>query len=237
MKRFYEAAAVGAVPADAASEGGFRVELDGRPIRSPAKAPLVFRSEALARGVAAEWQAQGDKIDAASMPLMQLASTAVDLVPGKRGEIIGAVAAYAETDLLCYRAEHPESLVERQAKAWQPLLDWAALQYDAPLKVCAGLMPQRQEPDALRALRSVVEGYDDWTLAALQTVTGACGSLIVALALIEGRIDAAEAFDVSQLDESYEIERWGEDPETTKRRENLRADIESCRRFVDLLRA
>ncbi|CAO3429793.1 ATP12 family chaperone protein [Azospirillum doebereinerae] len=232
MKRFYTAAGVGAV-----SGGGFQVELDGRPIRSPAKAPLVFRSEALAQGVAAEWQAQGDKIDANAMPLMQLASTAVDLVPAKRGEIVNAVSAYAETDLLCYRAEHPETLVDRQARVWQPLLDWAALQYDAPLRVCAGLMPQPQAPEALRALRHAVEGYDDWMLAALQTVTGACGSLIVALALIEGRIDAAEAFEASQIDESFEIERWGEDSETTKRRELLRLDIDACRRFVDLLRA
>ncbi|MBP2230640.1 chaperone required for assembly of F1-ATPase [Azospirillum agricola] len=232
MKRFYKAAGVGAAP-----EGGFQVELDGRPVRSPAKAPLVFRSRALAEGVAAEWEAQGDKIDANAMPLMQLASTAVDLIPAKRDGIVDAVAAYAGTDLLCYRAEHPESLVERQARAWQPLLDWAALQYDAPLRVCAGLMPQPQTPEALRALRSAVEGYDDWTLAALQTATGACGSLVVALALVEGRIDAAEAFEVSQIDETFEIERWGEDPETTKRRAALRADIESCRRFVDLLRA
>ncbi|MCG5242886.1 ATP12 family chaperone protein [Azospirillum doebereinerae] len=236
MKRFYKGAAVGAAPASA-SGAGFQVELDGRPIRSPAKAPLVFRSQALAQGVAAEWEAQGDKIDAAAMPLMQLASTAVDLVPAKRGEIVDAVSAYAETDLLCYRAEHPETLVERQARVWQPLLDWAALHYDAPLRVCAGLMPQPQAPEALRALRNVVEGYDDWTLAALQTVTGACGSLIVALALLEGRIDAAEAFEASQIDESFEIERWGEDSETTKRRELLRLDIDACRRFVDLLRA
>lgn len=232
MKRFYKAAGIGPAPA-----GGFQVELDGRPIRSPAKAPLVFRSEALAKGVAQEWDAQGDTIDAAAMPLMQLASTAVDLIPAKRAEIIDAVSAYAETDLLCYRAEHPETLVERQAQAWQPLLDWAALQYDAPLRVCAGLMPVPQAPDALRALRRAVEGHDDWALAVLQTVTGACGSLIVALALMEGRIDAAEAFEVSQLDESFEIERWGEDSESTIRRKNLRTDIAACRRFVDLLRA
>ena len=232
MRRFYKAAGVGAAPG-----GGFQVELDGRPIRSPAKAALVFRSEALADGVAAEWQAQGDKIDANSMPLMQLSSTAVDLIPAKRDPIIDAVSAYAETDMLCYRAEHPQVLVERQARMWQPLLDWAALQYDAPLLVVAGLMPRPQRPEALRALRSVVEGYDDWMLAALQTVTGACGSLIVALALIEGRIDADEAFEIAQLDETFEIERWGEDSESVIRRANLRADIAGCRRFVDLLRA
>lgn len=231
MKRFYKSVSV------APATGGFEVHLDGRPIRSPAKALLVFPCEALAGGVASEWEAQDDKIDANSMPLMQLASTAVDLVPAKRDDIVGAVAAYAETDLLCYRAEHPQQLVERQAQAWQPLLDWATLRFDARLQICAGLMPKPQPPEALRALRTAVEAHDDWMLTALQTATGACGSLVVALALLEGRIDAAEAFDVSQLDETFQIEQWGEDAEATKRRANLRADIESCRRFVDLLRA
>lgn len=231
MKRFYKSVSV------APANGGFEVHLDGRPIRSPAKAPLIFPSEALAAGVASEWESQGEKIDANAMPLMQLASTAVDLVPAKRDDIVAAVSAYAETDLLCYRAEHPQLLVERQAQAWQPLLDWATLRFDAPLQVCAGLMPKPQPPEALRALRSVVESYDDWMLSALQTATGACGSLVVALALIEKRIDAAEAFEVSQLDETFQIEQWGEDSEATKRRTNVRAEIEACRRYTDLLRA
>ncbi|MBP2299527.1 ATP12 family chaperone protein [Azospirillum picis] len=230
MKRFYKAAGVGG------ADGGFQVELDGRPVRSPAKAPLVFPSQALARGVAEEWEAQGDQIDAHSMPLMQLSSTAVDLIPAKRPDIVQAVSAYAGTDLLCYRAEHPQPLVERQAKAWQPLLDWAALQYDAPLHVCTGLMPKPQPEEALASLRRVVEGADDWYLSALQTATGVCGSLVVALALLEGRLSAEEAFEVSQLDETYQIEQWGEDAEATKRRANVRAEIVACRRFVDLLR-
>lgn len=230
MKRFYKTTSVEAVP------GGFDVRLDNRPIRSPAKAPLVFKSWPLAQAVAAEWEAQADEIDPNSMPLMQLASTAVDLIGKGREAIVDGVAAYAETDLLCYRAEHPKTLVERQTQAWQPLLDWAALRFDAPLHVNAGLMPKPQPADALRALRHAVEAYDDWTLSALQTATGACGSLIVALALVEGRIDAEEAFAVSQIDETFQIEAWGEDPEATKRRANLRADITACRRFVDLLR-
>lgn len=234
MKRFYKTTSVEPAPAEA---GGFEVRLDNRPIRSPAKAPLVFKSWPLAQAVAAEWEAQAEDIDPNAMPLMQLASTAVDLIGKGRQAIVDGVAAYAETDLLCYRAEHPKALVERQAQAWQPLLDWAALRYDAPLHVNAGLMPKPQPPDALRALRHAVEAYDDWTLSALQTATGSCGSLIVALALVEGRIDAEEAFAVSQLDETFQIEAWGEDPEATKRRAALRADINACRRFVDLLRA
>lgn len=231
MKRFYKTTSV------EATDGGFEVRLDNRPIRSPAKAPLVFASWPLAQAVAAEWESQTDEIDPNAMPLMQLASTAVDLIGKGRTAIVDGVAAYAETDLLCYRAEHPQTLVERQAQAWQPLLDWAALRYDAPLHVNAGLMPKPQPPDALRALRHAVEAFDDWTLSALQTATGACGSLIVALALVEGRIDAEEAFAVSQIDETFQIEAWGEDPEATKRRAALRTDITACRRFVDLLRA
>lgn len=231
MKRFYKTVSVEAV------SGGFEVRLDNRPIRSPAKAPLTFAGEPLAQGVAAEWEAQADEINPNAMPLMQLASTAVDLIGKGREAIVDGVVAYAETDLLCYRAEHPRNLVERQAQAWQPLLDWATLRFDAPLHVNTGLMPKPQPPEALRALRRAVEAYDDWTLSALQTATGACGSLVVALALIEGRIDAEEAFDVSQLDETFQIESWGEDPEATKRRTNLRADIVACRTFVDLLRA
>jgi len=230
MKRFYKTVSVEAV------DGGWEVRLDGRSVRSPAKAALVFRSEPLARAVAEEWGAQGDEIHPLSMPMMQLASTAVDVVGKNRAAIVDGVAKYAETDLLCYRAEHPRELVDRQAKAWQPLLDWATLRYDAPLHVHAGLMPKPQPEDATRALRHAVDAHDDWMLSALQSATSACGSLVVALALIEQRIDAAEAFAASQVDETFQIEQWGEDPEAAKRREGLRADIDAARRFVDLLR-
>ncbi|HYG85887.1 MAG TPA: ATP12 family protein [Azospirillum sp.] len=230
MKRFYKTVSVDGV------DGGWEVRLDGRSVRSPAKAALVFRSQPLARAVAEEWETQGEEIHPLSMPMMQLASTAVDVVGKNRAAIVDGVAKYAETDLLCYRAEHPRELVERQAKAWQPLLDWATLRYDAPLHVHAGLMPKPQPEDATRALRHAVDAHDDWTLSALQSATAASGSLVVALALMEARIDAAEAFAASQVDETFQIEQWGEDPEAAKRREGLRLDIEAARRFVDLLR-
>ena len=229
MKRFYKTVSVEAV------DGGWDVRLDGRSVRSPAKAPLVFRSEPLARAVAAEWEAQVEEIHPLSMPMMQLASTAVDVVSKNRATIVEGVAKYAETDLLCYRAEHPRVLVDRQSQHWQPLLDWATLRYDAPLHVHAGLMPKPQPEDATRALRNAVDAYDDWMLSAVQSATDSCGSLVVALALIERRIDATEAFEASQVDESFQIEQWGEDPESTKRRAGLRRDIEAARRFVDLL--
>lgn len=229
MKRFYKTVSVEAV------DGGWDVRLDGRSVRSPAKAPLVLPAEPLARAVADEWDAQGEEIHPLSMPMMQLASTAVDVVGKNRGAIVDGVAKYAETDLLCYRAEHPRPLVESQTRHWQPLLDWATLRYDAPLHVHAGLMPKPQPEDATRALRNAVDSYDDWMLSAVQSATDSCGSLVVALALIERRIDAAEAFEASQVDESFQIEQWGEDTESAKRRAGLRLDIEAARRFVDLL--
>lgn len=232
MKRVYKTVAVQAVDG-----GGFEVRLDGRPLRSPGKNALTLPTSELAGAIAEEWDAQAEEVNPNIMPMMQLASTSVDLVAKSRDAFIDGVAAYGGTDLLCYRADHPRELVERQNQHWQPLLDWATLQYDAALAVCTGLMPRPQPADATRALRRAVEGYDDWMLTALQSATAACGSLVVALALIERKIDAAAAFEVSQLDESFQIEQWGEDPEATKRRAALRDDIAAARRFADLLRA
>lgn len=231
MKRVYTNVSVEAVP------GGFEVRLDGRPLRSPARHSLVLPTDALARAIAEEWDAQGDVIKPPSMPLMQIAATAVDRVGPQRDDVVAGVVAFAETDLVCYRADYPPPLVERQARVWQPLLDWAMLRYDAPLEVVSGIMPTRQPPGAIKALKSAVEACDDLMLSALQLATAAAGSLVVALALIERHIDADQAFDASQIDETFQIERWGEDAETTQRRAGLKADIAAARRFADLLRS
>lgn len=229
MKRFYKE--VAAVEID----GGFQVLLDGRPVRTPAKAPMVLPTRALAEAVAAEWQVQGEQIRPFTMPLTSLASTTLDLTVKQRDILVEQLSAYARTDLLCYRVDHPEELAAREAKLWQPLLDWAALRYDAVLHVVVGIMPREQPEGACRALAAAVAGYDDWRLTALQVATTGCGSLVVGLALVEGRLDAEAAFEASQLHESYQIERWGEDHEATKRRAALRIDIADTRRFVDLL--
>ena len=229
MKRFYDQVTVGE------AEGGFQVLLDGRAVRTPAKAPMILPSRALTEAVGDEWRAQGEEIRPATMPLMSLTSTTLDLTAKQRGAVIEQLAAYASTDLLCYRVERPAELAAREGLVWQPLLDWAALRYDAALHVVVGIMPREQPEGACRALASAVAAYDDWRLTALQTVTTACGSLVVGLALVEARIDAEQAFEASQLHESYQIERWGEDHEATKRRTALKADIADTRRFVDLL--
>jgi len=230
MRRFYEAATVEAVA------GGFTVALDGKPVRTPAKAPLVVASRALAAAIAAEWQAQAGEVRPNALPLTRLASTALDLVAPRHAEIVAGIAKYAGTDLVCYRAAHPPELAERQARAWQPLIDWVAVRYDAPLEVTAGVVPLPQPEASLAALAACVTAYDAMTLTALHLATAACGSLVLALALHERRIDAETAFALSQLDESYEIEQWGEDAEQTQRRAALRDDILLAARFLALLR-
>ena len=229
MKRFYSQVTV------SEAEGGFQVLLDGRAVLTPAKAPLVLSSRPLAEGLAAEWAGQGEKVKPTTMPLMSLVSTTLDLTVKQRAVVIEQLAAYAATDLLCYRVEHPAELAAREALVWQPLLDWAALRYDAALHVVVGVMPREQPEGACRALAAAVAGYDDWRLTALQVATTACGSLVVGLALVEGRIDGAQAFEACQLHETYQIERWGEDYEAADRRSALKFDLADVRRFVELL--
>jgi chaperone required for assembly of F1-ATPase len=231
MRRFYKTATVEAV------EGGFTVTLDGKTMRTPAKAALTVASRALAAAIAAEWEAQDGEVRPSALPMTRLASTAIDLVAPRHAEIVAGIAKYAATDLVCYRAERPRALVERQHRAWQPLLDWLEARYGAPLCVTAGIVPQPQPDASLAALASAVAQQDAMTLAALHLVAAACGSLVLALALFEGRLDAEAAFALSQLDESFEIEQWGEDAEQTRARAALRDDILLAARFLELLRA
>jgi chaperone required for assembly of F1-ATPase len=231
MKRFYETAAAAPVGA------GYGVRLDEKPLRTPAKAELVVPSRVLAEAIAAEWRGQGGEIDLTRLPLTRLASTAIDLVTPRRAEVGAEVARYAGTDLVCYRAGHPPQLAQRQHAAWQPLIDWATMRYDAALEVTVGVVPVAQPVASLRALAAAVGAYAPLELAALHLATAACGSLLIALALIEGRLDPEQAFAAAQLDETFEIELWGEDAEQTERRAALQDDIALARRFIDLARA
>ena len=230
MKRFYREVAV------TSEAGGFGVSLDGKPLRTPAKAPLLLPSRALAAAVAAEWRDQGEEVQLNALALTRLASTAIDLVTTRRAEVAAEVARYAGTDLVCYRAGHPAELAQRQQEAWQPLIDWATLRYDAPLEITIGIVPVAQSPATLRAYAAAVGSYPPLELAALHLATAACGSLVVALALIEGRLDVEEAFAAAQLDESFEIEQWGEDAEQMQRRAALKDDMALAERFIRLLR-
>ncbi|MBV8776546.1 MAG: ATPase [Alphaproteobacteria bacterium] len=214
---------------------GWGVALDGRPLRTPAKRELTVPSHQLAAAIAGEWDAQDPEIVPATMPLTRLAATAIDRTADRRGEIVADVANYAGTDLLCYRAEQPPALAARQAAVWQPLLDWAAGRYDAGLAVTAGIVPAAQSATSLKAYAAAVAALDDFRLTAVQAATAACGSLVIALALFERQVDAEAAFAASQLDETFQIEAWGEDAEATQRRATLAADIANAARFLELL--
>lgn len=229
LRRFYDAATA------AESEDGFVVHLDGRPVRTPGGRFLLLPSRPLAEAIAAEWQAQVETVKPATMPLTQLSSTALDRVGPERETITGYLMAYAGTDLLCYRAEFPTDLAERQSTAWQPLLDWAAETLKAPLVSTVSVLAVTQPDHAVAALAAHLDGQDAWRLTAIQAAAAATGSLVLALALAEARIDAETAWSLSQLDETFQIEQWGEDAEATARRTALKGDIAAAERLLALL--
>jgi len=231
MKRFYKETAVDA------GDGGFRVLLDGRPMRTPAKSVLVVPTKALAEAIAEEWCAVPEKVEInpAHLPLTRLAATGIDRVTTQRSRVIEDTAKYGASDLLCYRATDPSSLVQRQAAVWQPLIDWAAERYGAPLAVASGTTFVTQPHGALSALRGAVATHSDLALSALYNLTHIAGSLVIALAVSEGRLSAADAFSTGQLDELFQIERWGADPIATQRHEGIQRDLEAGARFLALL--
>lgn len=208
--------------------------LDSRTLATPAKADLKLPSRALAEAIAAEWAGQGEKVKPATMPMTQLANTAIDRVAPDPAPAIEELLAYAGTDLLCYWADAPPSLVERQQARWQPLLDWLALRHDAPLAVHAGVIPRPQPEATLRALGRRLADLSPFTLAGLAAATQTSGSLVIALALAEGQVTAEEGFELAELEGSFQIERWGEDHEAAARRRRLRQDIQDIHRFLVL---
>ena len=230
-RRFYKSAGVAPV------EGGWGIQLDGKPLRSPAKRPFVLPTEALAAAIAEEWQAQGEKINPSSMPLMQFAATAIDRLADDRSGLIEEVAGYGRSDLVCYRVDEPSSLVRRQEERWQPLIAWAAERYDIVLNVTAGIVAVEQPPHTLATFRRVLEACDLFALTALAAATTAAGSLVIALALAEDRLNADEAADAALLDELFQAEKWGSDPEAERRRAAIRADLAAAKRFHALSRS
>lgn len=229
-RRFYKQATV--VPA----EDGWGIQLDGKPLRSPAKRPFVLPTEALAAAIAGEWQAQGEKIDPHSMPLMQFAATAIDRVADHRDALIEEIAGYGSGDLVCYRADEPPTLVQRQEERWQPLIAWVAERYDVALNVTVGIVAVEQPSHTLATFRRVLGACDLFALTALSAATGGSGSLVIALALAEDRLSADEAAEAALLDELFQAEKWGSDPEAERRRASIRADLAAAKRFHTLSR-
>lgn len=201
---------------------GFEVSLDDRPLRTPGKLPLILPTPALAQAVAVEWDAQADVIDPNTMPLTRAANSAVEKVASQFAAVVDMLAEYGGTDLLSYRADQPVELVRRQAQAWDPLVDWAATELRAPLRITHGVMPVEQDAQALARLHRHVRDLDVFGLTALHDLVTLPGSLVLGLAVIHGRIDAETAFRVSRIDEDFQAERWGQDDDAAEAAENRR---------------
>ena len=231
MKRFYKGAR------SAPAEGGFGVFLDDRPVMTPGKRLLTVPRAALGDAIAGEWSAQEETVDPMSMPLTRFANTALDIVNERRDEVTAEIAGYGETDLVCYRVERPDELRRRQEAAWDPLVDWIGEQCGVRLEVTTGLIPAPQPPDAVEALCARVTALDDFALAAFQRATGALGSVVLALAMTNGRLGAEDAWAASTIDEAYQAERWGEDSEALDAREVLRSELLAADRFIRLCRS
>ena len=227
-KRFWTAAEV--VPA----AGGFEVRLDGRPVRTPGKSPLILPTKTLAEAVAAEWDAQEGTIRPDTMPATRTANSAIEKVAPQMGAVADYLAEYGETDLLCYRAAEPEELVRRQALAWDPWLDWAAEVHGARLVAVTGVMPRAQDPAALAALRRALGRYDAFALAALHDLVTLPGSLILGLAAAEGAAPSEALWQASRVDEDYQAELWGRDDEAEAAARRKAEAFSNAKRFLDL---
>lgn len=215
-KRFWNNAEVAQI------EGGFTVELDSRQVRTPAKSRLVVPTEALALNIAREWDAQGDKVDPKTMPFTRSSNAAIDKVAIQHGEVANLLAAYGDSDLLCYRAAHPDGLVARQNKAWDPLVDWSATHLKAPLQVFVGIMHSSQPKASIAQLNKQVHALTPFQLTAFHDLVSLSGSLIIAFAAIHEFASAEELWDISRIDEDWQIEQWGEDEEATQQAQTKR---------------
>ena len=229
MKRFYKDAA--ALPVD----GGWQISLDGRPVKTPAREPLIVPTETLAQAIVQEWQSQGDDIDPRTMPLTGLANAAIDRVAPDRTAFAQGLARYSESDLLCYRAESPDALVSRQAERWDPLLAWARRRFDIEFETATGIMHRPQHAETIERLARAVASRDAFQLAALSPLVTVSGSVVVALALAEQAIDLETGWAAATLDEQWQIEQWGEDAEAAAMLASRRRDFEAGYRLLNLL--
>lgn len=225
MKRFYKEVAV----ADRA------ILLDGKPVRTPARAELILPTAALADAVAAEWRSQEEDIDPRTMRLTGLSNAAIDRVAPDLAAFARPLAAYAESDLLCYRADAPPELIARQAEAWDPLLDWAGRRFDVRFTVTSGIVHAPQPAATIARLGQALAVYDAFHLAALAPIVTIGGSLVVALALAEDEVDPDSAFDLTHLDELWQARRWGEDRLALEARAVRKRDFMAAAQLLDLL--
>ncbi len=229
MKRFWKIAEV------VAADGGFAIALDGRRVKTPARQELVVASPALAEAIAEEWNACGDTVDPRAMPLTGLANAALDRVGADPEDFAAGLARYAGGDLLCYRAAGPQELIDWQAMHWDPLLDWARRRFDVDFVLTTGIMHVDQPDATVRALTHAVAVLDPFTLAGLSPLVTIGGSLVTALAVVEGGVAVEPAWEAVSLDDAWQAERWGVDAEAVAAHELRRHDFLAAARFLSLL--
>lgn len=229
MKRFWKGVAV------EAGKGGWAINLDGRPVRTPARAPLVVPTHPLAEAIADEWRAVDQDIDPRAMPLTGLANAAIDRVAPQREAFAEGLARYAEADLACYRAEGPRGLVERQEESWDALLAWARRRYDIDFATTSGLIHIDQPDATVEHLAHAVAALDAFHLAGLSPLVTIGGSLVAGLAVLDGAISPEAAWEAVSVDERWQFEQWGADAEAERALESRRADFMAAARFLDLL--
>lgn len=214
-------------------EGGYAVTLDGRRIKTPAKAALLLPSREMAEAVAGEWAAQEEEIDPRGMPFTRSANAAIDKVRTQHAEVADMLADYGDADLLCYRADSPQELVARQAEAWDPALDWAAEALGARLEPRSGVIHAPQQPQALERLRAQVHALDDFQLAAFHDLVSLSGSLVLGFAAAQGWREAETLWQLSRLDERWQEEQWGVDDEAAAVEAFKRAEFLHAKAFYD----
>lgn len=227
-KRFYK---------DVAVTDDLGIALDGRAVKTPLKAPLQLPARALAEAVAAEWAGQGDRIDPATMLFTKLANTAIDRVGPDRDRITSEILEYAGSDLICYRAESPETLAARQRGLWDPVIDWARTALDAPMQTRIGISHVTQPSTAIAAIGKALSGLSDFELSAFYTIMTITGSCLIPLMIAHGALAPEDGWRASHVDEDFQIENWGEDEEAAARRAARQAEYDACCRFLKLARA
>jgi len=214
---------------------GWGVRLDGRPVRTPARAPLIVPNEALAQAIAGEWAGTGEQVDSRAMPLTGLANAAIDRVAPDRQAFAEGLARYAEADLACYRADGPGELVERQAESWDALLSWGRRRFDVDFATTTGITHVEQPRATVDRLAHEVAALGVFQLAGLSPLVTIGGSLVAALAVLEKAVTPEAAWDAGSLDDQWQLERWGNDAEAQAALDNRRRDFLSAARFLDLL--
>ena len=228
-RRFYESATAVEIA------GNWAIQLDGRPVRTPGGVPLQVPYNKLGQAMAQEWDAQGDDINPATMPLCGLANAAIGRIASDRTVFIDQLSHYAKSDLICYWADEPEDLVSRQGEVWQPLLNWAGSALGAHLTATSGVIHVDQPAEAIQAITAKVGRLNDFELAAVTDIATSLSSVVMALAVYHGQLSAVAAYDAAMVDEHYQAEKWGEDKEALDRQRQIKVDVLATATFLELI--